>query len=58
MYVVHCPSGPTLDCPLVVDPTGVYFRCEGFGGHYVCGASPDKVVVHVFTLLTVLMKVT
>ncbi len=26
VYVPHCPGGPGLDCPLVVDPTGVYFR--------------------------------
>ncbi|KAL8611526.1 hypothetical protein ACOMHN_014581 [Nucella lapillus] len=42
VYVVHCPSGPTLDCPLLVDPTGVYFRREGLGGHYLCGTSPPK----------------
>ncbi|XP_076454623.1 FAD-dependent oxidoreductase domain-containing protein 1-like [Babylonia areolata] len=42
VYVVHCPTGPTLDCPLLVDPSGVYFRREGFGGHYLCGSSPPK----------------
>ena len=26
VYNVHCPGGPGLDCPLVVDPTGTYFR--------------------------------
>ena len=26
VYNVHCPNGPGLDCPLVVDPTGTYFR--------------------------------
>ena len=26
VYVPHCPGGPGLDCPLVIDPTGVYFR--------------------------------
>ena len=30
-----------LDCPLVVDPSGVYFRREGYGGHYLCGRSPE-----------------
>ena len=29
VYVPHCPGGPGMDCPLVIDPTGVYFR-------YVC----------------------
>lgn len=28
------------DCPLVVDPTGAYFRPEG--ENYICGKSPDE----------------
>ena len=31
-----------LDCPLVVDPTGAYFRREGLGNHYLCGMSPPE----------------
>jgi len=27
------------DCPLVIDPSGAYFRPEGVG--YICGISPD-----------------
>ncbi|KAK7496987.1 hypothetical protein BaRGS_00011723 [Batillaria attramentaria] len=42
VYVVHCPDGPGLDTPFLVDPTGVYFRREGFGGYFLCGASPEK----------------
>jgi FAD-dependent oxidoreductase domain-containing protein 1 len=42
VYVPHCPGGPGLDCPLVVDPTGVYFRREGAGGNYLCGQSPTE----------------
>jgi len=41
VYCVHAPKGPGLDCPLVVDPSGVYFRREGYGGHYLCGRSPE-----------------
>lgn len=41
VYVPHCPGGPGLDCPLVIDPTGVYFRREGLGGNYLCGQSPS-----------------
>ena len=37
IFVVHCPTGPVLDCPLVVDPSGVYFRREGSGGNFICG---------------------
>ena len=42
VYNVHCPNGPGLDCPLVVDPTGTYFRREGWGNHYLCGRSPTS----------------
>ncbi|KAJ8300954.1 hypothetical protein KUTeg_022473 [Tegillarca granosa] len=41
VYVVHCPEGPPISAPLTVDPTGTYFRREGFSGHYLCGASPE-----------------
>ncbi|GLD95143.1 hypothetical protein PINS_up003768 [Pythium insidiosum] len=45
MFVFHCPheetwKGPAAS-PLVVDPTGVYFRREGTGGQFVCGVSPN-----------------
>uniref|UniRef100_A0A0B7B017 FAD-dependent oxidoreductase domain-containing protein 1 n=1 Tax=Arion vulgaris TaxID=1028688 RepID=A0A0B7B017_9EUPU len=42
VYVTHCPSGPSLDCPFVIDPSGLFFRREGFGGHYVCGHVPTS----------------
>ena len=55
VYVPHCPTGPGMDCPLVIDPTGVappptqsypfpqvYFRREGQGGSYLCGQSPTE----------------
>eukprot|EP00941_MAST-03F_sp_MAST-3F-sp1_P000613 g613.t1 len=41
VFVVHCPNGPKLDCPLVVDPSGVYFRREGSSGNFLCGRSPN-----------------
>jgi len=42
VYVPHCPEGPGMDCPLVIDPSGVYFRREGLGGNYLCGQSPRE----------------
>ena len=39
-HYILCPK-LGLDCPLVVDPSGVYFRREGYGGHYLCGRSPQ-----------------
>jgi FAD-dependent oxidoreductase domain-containing protein 1 len=41
VYVLHCPDGPGINCPLVVDPSGLYFRREGLGGYYLCGISPE-----------------
>ncbi|DAZ99207.1 TPA: hypothetical protein N0F65_008240 [Lagenidium giganteum] len=45
-FVFHCPheetwKGPAAS-PLVVDPSGVYFRREGSGGQFICGVSPTS----------------
>ena len=37
VYVVHCPDGPGLNCPMVIDPSGLYFRREGLAGLYLVG---------------------
>ncbi|XP_020667007.3 FAD-dependent oxidoreductase domain-containing protein 1 isoform X1 [Pogona vitticeps] len=42
VYVFHCPDGPGLGCPFVIDTTGAYFRREGLGGNYVGGCSPSE----------------
>ncbi|KAJ8266639.1 hypothetical protein GJAV_G00132900 [Gymnothorax javanicus] len=42
IYVVHCPDGPGLDTPLLIDFSGVYFRREGLGGNYIAGMSPEE----------------
>ncbi|KAM9541242.1 FAD-dependent oxidoreductase domain-containing protein 1 [Salvelinus alpinus] len=42
IYVVHCPNGPGLDTPFLVDYSGVYFRREGLGGNYIAGMSPEE----------------
>jgi len=47
--VVHCPNGPGLETPMIIDTSGVYVRREGLGGNYICGASPP-VVSHFFCL--------
>lgn len=41
--MVHCPDGPGLDCPFLIDYSGIYLRREGLGGHYIAGASPEEV---------------
>ncbi len=43
VYVVHCPDGPGLDTPFLIDYSGVYCRREGLGGNYVTGMSPEEV---------------
>lgn len=35
--------GATLDTPLVIDPSNVYFRREGLSGCYIGGRSPETV---------------
>lgn len=42
VYVLHAPDGPGLDCPLMIDPSGTYFRREGYGNTYLCGRSPPE----------------
>ena len=42
VYNIHCPTGPGLDCPLVIDPTGAYFRRDGWSNNYLCGRSPSS----------------
>ncbi|XP_061449187.1 FAD-dependent oxidoreductase domain-containing protein 1 isoform X2 [Rhineura floridana] len=42
VYVWHCPDGPGLECPMLIDTTGAYFRREGVGGNYLGGLSPTE----------------
>lgn len=42
VYVAHCPDGPGLDSPFLIDYSGVYFRREGLGGNYIAGLSPEE----------------
>lgn len=39
VFVFTCPDS-VHDCPLVIDPSGVYFRPEG-DRQFICGMSPD-----------------
>lgn len=42
VYVLHCPEGPGLDTPFLIDYSGAYFRREGLGGNYIAGSSPEE----------------
>lgn len=46
VYAFECDekaatSGSTLNTPLVIDPSNVYFRREGLSGCYIGGRSPE-----------------
>lgn len=45
VYVFHCPNGPGLEMPLLIDPSGAYARREGLGGNFLGGMSPSEVSV-------------
>ncbi|NWW16172.1 FXRD1 protein, partial [Falcunculus frontatus] len=38
----HCPNGPGLSCPFLIDISGAYFRRDGFAGNYLGGMSPPE----------------
>ncbi|XP_051494658.1 FAD-dependent oxidoreductase domain-containing protein 1 isoform X2 [Apus apus] len=38
----HCPDGPGLSCPFLIDTTGAYFRRDGIAGNYLGGMSPSE----------------
>ncbi|XP_037697835.1 FAD-dependent oxidoreductase domain-containing protein 1 [Choloepus didactylus] len=42
VYVWHCPQGPGLETPFVLDTSGTYFRREGLGNNYLGGCSPTE----------------
>uniref|UniRef100_A0ACB8EXG3 Uncharacterized protein n=1 Tax=Sphaerodactylus townsendi TaxID=933632 RepID=A0ACB8EXG3_9SAUR len=42
VYVWHCPNGPGLETPMLIDSTGAYFRREGIGGNYLGSLSPTE----------------
>ncbi|NWI38580.1 FXRD1 protein, partial [Picathartes gymnocephalus] len=39
----HCPNGPGLSCPFLIDTSGAYFRRDGFARNYLGGMSPPEV---------------
>lgn len=39
----HCPDGPGLECPFLIDTSGAYFRREGIAGNFLGGMSPPEV---------------
>jgi len=42
VYVIDSPNGPGIDCPVLIDSTGAYFKRMGLGTTYICGKSPNN----------------
>ncbi|XP_068274266.1 FAD-dependent oxidoreductase domain-containing protein 1-like [Nyctibius grandis] len=42
VYTWHCPDGPGLSCPFLIDTCGAYFRRDGIAGNYLGGMSPPE----------------
>lgn len=42
VYVWHCPNGPGLETPFLIDTSGAYFRREGIAGNYLGSMSPPE----------------
>ncbi|NXM06277.1 FXRD1 protein, partial [Tyrannus savana] len=42
VFTWHCPDGPGLSCPFLVDTSGTYFRRDGIAGNYLGGMSPPE----------------
>ncbi|XP_063234763.1 FAD-dependent oxidoreductase domain-containing protein 1-like [Bacillus rossius redtenbacheri] len=40
VYCFHCPEGPGLRAPCLMDSSGIYLRREGLAGNYIAGISP------------------
>eukprot|EP01029_Cantina_marsupialis_P001942 TRINITY_DN11762_c1_g1_i1.p1 TRINITY_DN11762_c1_g1~~TRINITY_DN11762_c1_g1_i1.p1 ORF type:complete len:447 (-),score=142.85 TRINITY_DN11762_c1_g1_i1:659-1999(-) len=40
IFFVHCPNPEVVDCPMVVDTSGCYFRREGESGNFIASISP------------------
>ncbi|NXA02215.1 FXRD1 protein, partial [Nesospiza acunhae] len=43
VFTWHCPNGPGLSCPFLIDTSGAYFRPDGAAGNYLGGMSPPEV---------------
>lgn len=42
IFVVKVPGGNSIECPLVINPSGVFVRKEGPGNTFICGFSPPE----------------
>jgi glycine/D-amino acid oxidase-like deaminating enzyme len=42
VFAFNCEDKTTGNCPLVCDPSGVWFRREGSAGNFMCGMSPPN----------------
>ncbi|CAL7950252.1 unnamed protein product [Xylocopa violacea] len=41
VYCFHCPGGPGINTPYLIDYNGMHVRREGLAETFICGKSPD-----------------
>ncbi|XP_070582043.1 FAD-dependent oxidoreductase domain-containing protein 1-like [Ptychodera flava] len=41
-FVINSLNGPGLECPVLVDPSGMCFRRDGLGGNFICSMEPGE----------------
>jgi FAD-dependent oxidoreductase domain-containing protein 1 len=42
IYLFYAPTGPVLNVPLTIDPSGVFFKRHGLSNYYVCGRNQTE----------------
>lgn len=42
IYMFYCESGPILNVPLTIDPSGVFFKRHGLSNYYICGRNQSE----------------
>lgn len=41
-YAFECEEGPGIDFPMLIDPSGVFCRVDGYAGRYITGKLPSE----------------
>lgn len=41
-YAFECDEGPGIDFPLLMDPSGVFCRADGYAGRFITGKMPNE----------------
>lgn len=41
-FAFECEEGPGIDFPMLIDPSGVFCRVDGYAGRYIAGKMPGE----------------